>query len=80
MRTSRNSRRSAAKPVWEKWVADNKAKFDSQGVLDALLKELENGQRQARIDAMNSAIARPAARPVPVRGACEPCLDPRHAG
>ena len=34
-------REIAAKPVWEKWVADNKAKFDSQGLLDALLKELE---------------------------------------
>ena len=31
----------AAKPVWEKWVTDNKAKFDAQGLLDALLKELE---------------------------------------
>jgi TRAP-type mannitol/chloroaromatic compound transport system substrate-binding protein len=34
-------REMAGKPVWEKWVADNKAKFDAQGVLDALLKELE---------------------------------------
>ena len=34
-------REIAAKPVWEKWVADNKAKFDSQGLLDTLLKELE---------------------------------------
>jgi TRAP-type mannitol/chloroaromatic compound transport system substrate-binding protein len=33
-------REIAAKPVWEKWVADNKAKFDSQGLLDAMLKEL----------------------------------------
>jgi TRAP-type mannitol/chloroaromatic compound transport system substrate-binding protein len=34
-------REIAAKPVWEKWVADNKAKFDAQGLLDTLLKELE---------------------------------------
>jgi TRAP-type mannitol/chloroaromatic compound transport system substrate-binding protein len=34
-------REIAAKPVWDKWVADNKAKFDAQGLLDALLKELE---------------------------------------
>ena len=31
----------AGKPVWDKWVADNKAKFDAQGVLDALLREFE---------------------------------------
>ena len=34
-------RELAARPVWEKWVTDNKAKFDAQGLLDALLKELE---------------------------------------
>ena len=34
-------REIAGKPVWDKWVADNKAKFDAQGVLDALLKELD---------------------------------------
>jgi TRAP-type mannitol/chloroaromatic compound transport system substrate-binding protein len=34
-------REIAAKPVWDKWVADNKAKFDAQGLLDTLLKELE---------------------------------------
>ena len=34
-------REIAATPIWQKWVADNKAKFDSQGLLDALLKELE---------------------------------------
>jgi TRAP-type mannitol/chloroaromatic compound transport system substrate-binding protein len=34
-------RESAGKPVWDKWVADNKAKFDAQGVLAALLKELD---------------------------------------
>ena len=26
------------KPVWEKWIADNKDKFDSQGVFDAVWK------------------------------------------
>jgi len=26
----------AGKPVWDKWVADNKDKFDAQGVLDRL--------------------------------------------
>jgi TRAP-type mannitol/chloroaromatic compound transport system substrate-binding protein len=34
-------REIAGKPVWDKWVADNKTKFNAQGVLDALLKELE---------------------------------------
>lgn len=31
-------RRVAGKPVWDKWVADNKDKFDAQGVLDLLFK------------------------------------------
>jgi len=31
-------RRVAGKPVWDKWVADNKGKFDAQSVLDELLK------------------------------------------
>jgi TRAP-type mannitol/chloroaromatic compound transport system substrate-binding protein len=31
----------AATPVWDKWVADNQAKFDAKGLLDTLLKELE---------------------------------------
>lgn len=30
-------RRIAAKPVWDEWVAENKDKFDAQGVLDLLL-------------------------------------------
>lgn len=34
----------AGKPVWDKWVADNKGKFDSQNVLDTLLKEIETAQ------------------------------------
>lgn len=33
----------AGRPVWEKWVADNKAKFDAQNVLDTLLAETEKG-------------------------------------
>jgi hypothetical protein len=41
----------SAKSIWDKWVADNKAKFDSQGVLDALLKEL--GQANAKHPATN---------------------------
>ena len=31
-------RRVAGKPVWDKWVADNKDKFDAQGVLDLVFK------------------------------------------
>jgi hypothetical protein len=31
----------AGKPVWDKWIADNQAKFDAKGVLDTLLKEIE---------------------------------------
>lgn len=30
-------RKIAGKPVWDKWVAENKDKFDAQGVLDLLL-------------------------------------------
>jgi len=30
----------AGKPVWDKWVADNQAKFDAKAVLDTLLNEL----------------------------------------
>jgi hypothetical protein len=32
------------RPVWDKWVADNKGKFDSQNVLDTLLREIEKAQ------------------------------------
>ena len=32
-------RKVAAKPVWDKWVAENKDKFDAQGVLDLVLSE-----------------------------------------
>ena len=31
-------RRVAGKPVWDKWVAENKDKFDAQGLLDLLFK------------------------------------------
>jgi TRAP-type C4-dicarboxylate transport system substrate-binding protein len=30
--------RVAGKPVWDKWVAENKDKFDAQGVLDLVFK------------------------------------------
>jgi TRAP-type mannitol/chloroaromatic compound transport system substrate-binding protein len=32
------------KPIWDKWVADNQAKFDAKGVLDALLKEIDKAK------------------------------------
>lgn len=35
-------RRVAGKPVWDKWVADNKDKFDAQGVLDLVFKTAGN--------------------------------------
>ncbi len=35
---------SVGRPVWEKWVADNKGRFDAQNVLDTLLKEIEKAQ------------------------------------
>lgn len=31
-------RRVAGKPVWDKWVSENKDKFDAQGVLDLVFK------------------------------------------
>ena len=31
-------RKVAGKPVWDKWVAENKDKFDAQGVLDLVFK------------------------------------------
>ena len=37
-------REIAGKPMWDKWVADNKGKFDAQGVLDTLLKEIEKAK------------------------------------
>jgi len=35
----------AGKPVWDKWVADNKGKFDAQGVLDLVFKTAEEAGR-----------------------------------
>jgi len=35
---------TVGRPVWEKWVADNKGRFDAQNVLDTLLKEIEKAQ------------------------------------
>jgi len=37
-------RDTVGRPVWDKWVADNKGKFDSQNVLDTLLREIEKAQ------------------------------------
>lgn len=31
-------RKIAARPIWDEWVAENKAEFDSQGLLDLVLK------------------------------------------
>jgi TRAP-type mannitol/chloroaromatic compound transport system substrate-binding protein len=38
-------RKIAGKPVWDKWVAENKGKFDAQGVLDLLLKTAQQASR-----------------------------------
>lgn len=38
-------RRVAGKPVWDKWVAENKGKFDAQGVLDLLLSTAEKAAK-----------------------------------
>ena len=40
-------RDTIGRPVWDKWVADNKGKFDSQNVLDTLLQEIEKAAGQA---------------------------------
>ena len=37
-------REVAGKPVWDKWIADNKGKFDAQGVFDTLVKEIEKAE------------------------------------
>jgi TRAP-type mannitol/chloroaromatic compound transport system substrate-binding protein len=34
----------AGKPVWDKWIADNKGKFDSQNVFDTLVKEIDKAK------------------------------------
>jgi TRAP-type C4-dicarboxylate transport system substrate-binding protein len=41
-------REVAGKPVWDKWVADNKDKFDAQGVLDTLLAEIEKAKKEKK--------------------------------
>jgi TRAP-type mannitol/chloroaromatic compound transport system substrate-binding protein len=38
----------AGKPVWDKWVADNKDKFDAQNVLDTLLAEIEKAKKEKK--------------------------------
>jgi TRAP-type C4-dicarboxylate transport system substrate-binding protein len=40
-------REKAGKPIWDKWVAENQSKFDSKGVLEALLKEIETAKARA---------------------------------
>jgi TRAP-type C4-dicarboxylate transport system substrate-binding protein len=37
-------RESAGKPVWDKWIADNKGKFDSQNVFDTLMSEIKKAE------------------------------------
>ena len=32
-------RKIAGKPVWDKWVAENKDKFDAQGLIDMIMSE-----------------------------------------
>jgi TRAP-type mannitol/chloroaromatic compound transport system substrate-binding protein len=39
-------RKIAGKPVWDKWIADNKGKFDSQGVFDALQAEIAKAKKK----------------------------------
>ncbi len=41
-------REIAGKPVWDKWVADNKDKFDAQGVLDAIFAEIEKAKKEKK--------------------------------
>jgi TRAP-type C4-dicarboxylate transport system substrate-binding protein len=33
--------KKAGRPVWDKWVEDNKSKFDAKSVLDTMLAETE---------------------------------------
>lgn len=39
-------RRIAGKPVWDKWVADNKSKFDGQELIDLVFKTAESVQKK----------------------------------
>ncbi|MBN9260545.1 MAG: TRAP transporter substrate-binding protein DctP [Hyphomicrobium sp.] len=41
-------REVAGKPVWDKWVVDNKDKFDAQNVLDTLLAEIEKAKKEKK--------------------------------
>ena len=34
----------AGKPIWDKWIADNADKFDSQGVFDRMMELLAEAQ------------------------------------
>ena len=38
-------RKIAGKPVWDKWVAENKDKFDAQGLLDLLFKTADQAAK-----------------------------------
>jgi hypothetical protein len=37
--------RVAGKPVWDKWVADNKARFNGQELIDFIFKIAREGGR-----------------------------------
>ena len=37
-------RKVAGKPVWNKWVAENKDKFDAQNVLDTMLQLIKEAK------------------------------------
>jgi hypothetical protein len=39
-------REVAGKPVWDKWIADNKGKFDAQGVFDTLQAEIAKAKKK----------------------------------
>jgi TRAP-type mannitol/chloroaromatic compound transport system substrate-binding protein len=41
-------REIAGKPVWDKWVEDNKGKFDAQNVLDTLFAEIEKAKKEKK--------------------------------
>jgi TRAP-type mannitol/chloroaromatic compound transport system substrate-binding protein len=41
-------REVAGQPVWDKWVADNKGKFDAKGVLDTVVAEIEKAKKEKK--------------------------------
>lgn len=41
-------REVAGKPVWDKWIADNKDKFDAQNVFDTLQAEIEKAKKDKK--------------------------------